>query len=120
MAREVIEFECNDCHGFFPLNLHLGLDGDFMVECPNCHRMHPRRIEKGELVGMSSVEALMYRDGVGKRISRNNKENAKLDVITVPKSTYTKESRFAKMKTASEGDFAKQSRFDRIVKKITG
>jgi hypothetical protein len=114
MAREMIEFECNDCKGFFPLNLNLGLGGDFMIECPNCHRMHPRKLEMGELVGMASVEALVYRDGVGKRMKRNNREKADLDVITAPKSTYSKESRLAKMKTASQGEFAKQSLLSRF------
>jgi predicted Zn finger-like uncharacterized protein len=119
MAREMIEFECNDCQGFFRINLNLGVDGDFVVECPKCKRQHPRSIKKGEVVA-ATVEARIYRDGEGKRIKRNGKENMKLDVISVPMSAYSKESCLAKIKTASDGDFAKQSWFDRVAKKITG
>lgn len=73
--RETIEFECNDCHKYFFVRLNLAIEQDVLIACPNpkCGRKHPRTIKKGELTG-EAIERL-YKDGVGKRASRNNMEN---------------------------------------------
>jgi hypothetical protein len=86
--RELIEFECNDCNGFFRVNLNLEIEGDFLFVCPQCGREHPRTIRKGEMVG--DPWDRFYPQGEGKRIARNNKEKG--ERIMVPKSAYSKES----------------------------
>jgi hypothetical protein len=87
--RELIEFFCNDCLGFFHVNLNLRVEGDFLFVCPKCKREHPRTVRAGEVVG--DVIERIYNDGVGKRISRNNREKC-AERIIVPESAYTKKS----------------------------
>lgn len=94
--RELIEFNCNDCGGYFTVNLNLGINGDFLIECPNCGRKHPRRIKNGEV--KSPLNDRIYMDGVGNRITRSNTENVG-ELIQVPKSAYSKESRLKKIES---------------------
>jgi len=94
--RELIEFNCNDCGGFFTVNLNLGINGDFLLECPNCKRRHPRRIKNGQV--KSPWNDRVYMDGVGNRITRNNIENTG-ELIQVPLSAYSKESRLKKIES---------------------
>jgi hypothetical protein len=101
--RELIEFECNDCRGFFFVNLNLWLEGDFRFVCPQCGREHPRTVKDGQLKG-DPIERL-YADGVGKRAFRNNREGYGERII-VPKSAYSKKSRLKAMEQANGGFLA--------------
>ena len=92
--RELVEFHCNDCDGYFRVNLNLAVEGDFLVVCPKCGREHPRSIKAGKVVG--DVIERIYRDGVGGRMARNSKEGVG-DRIIVPMSAYSKESMLERM-----------------------
>lgn len=94
--RELIEFNCNDCGGFFTVNLNLGINGDFLIECPNCKRKHPRRIKNGQV--KSPLNDRIYMDGVGNRITRSGTENVG-ELIQVPLSAYSKTSRLKKIES---------------------
>lgn len=102
--RELIEFFCNDCDGFFTVNLNLELDGDFLFVCPSCGREHPRTVKSGELAG--DVIERIYNDGVGKRVTRNNREKVGERII-VPKSCYSKKSRLKVIESANRGFLAR-------------
>jgi len=94
--RELIEINCNDCNGFFTVNLNLGLDGDFLIECPNCGRKHPRRVNRGDV--KSPWNDRIYKNGEGKRITRKNTSDEG-ELIQVPLSAYSKESRLKKIES---------------------
>jgi hypothetical protein len=97
-VRELIELFCNDCNGYFHVNLNLSIEGDFRFECPQCGRRHPRTVRAGEVVG--DVIERIYKDGVGKRLSRNHGED-RGELIMVPKSAYTKKSILKDIETAN-------------------
>lgn len=101
--RELIEFFCNDCNGYFTVNLNLEIDGDFLFVCPSCGREHPRTVQKGELSG--DILERIYEDGVGKRIRRNNSSSG--ERIIVPKSCYSKKSRLKVIEHANKGFLAR-------------
>jgi hypothetical protein len=115
MERETIEFGCNDCDGYFYPKIRLGMDGTFRFQCPNCKREHPRRVHKGEIV--APLGERRYLSGEGKRIERTyNEGSGELVILTM--SAYSKVSLFEKSKTASFGDFARESLVGRTVKKL--
>jgi hypothetical protein len=101
--RELIEFHCNDCNGYFTVNLNLEIEGDFLFVCPNCGHEHPRTVKKGEMVG--DVIERMYHNGEGKRAVRNFNPHAK-ERILVPKACYSKESRLKVIEPANRGFLA--------------
>ena len=84
-VRELVEFHCNDCNGYFRVNLNLAIEGDFLLVCPKCGREHPRSVRAGRMVG--NVIERIYRDGVGARMTRNSKEKQG-DRIIVPLSAH--------------------------------
>lgn len=94
MGREIIEFECNDCQGFFIVNLNTEINGDFRFVCPECQREHPRTVEGGKLVGRE-IERL-YKDGIGKGVTRNGAEG-RGERILIMKSAYSREKRLGKL-----------------------
>jgi len=100
--RELIEIHCNDCNGYFMVNLNLEIEGDYVLVCPNCGHEHPRTIKKGEMVG--EVIERMYHTGEGKRITRTYRNSA--ERILVPKSCYSKESRLKEIGQANRGFLA--------------
>lgn len=102
--RELIEMHCNDCNGYFTVNLNMEIEGDYVLVCPNCGHEHPRTIKKGEMVG--DILERMYHTGEGKRVSRNNR-SASAERIIVPKSAYSKQSRFKSIQDADRGFLAK-------------
>lgn len=103
MAWEEIEFGCNDCGKFFITRLHKRLGGkDVLVQCPGCSRKHPRSISAAGDVTGAYIERL-YKDGEGKRLSRNHKENEG-EVILGLKCTLSDKSRFDKVNTAKTRD----------------
>lgn len=99
---EEIEFGCNDCSKFFIARLHRKFHDDCLIECPNCGRRHPRKVSSssGELTG-DPIERL-YRDGEGKRLKRNFKEDSG-EVVLGLKCTVSDESRFDKKNFAKDG-----------------
>jgi len=115
--RELIEIHCNDCDGFFTVNLNLEIEGDFLFVCPECSRAHPRSVKKGELVDLAAVDMAestarsmwkkrVYSNGEGERATRNYKEGVG-ERIKVPKSCYSKESRLKAIAQANKGFFAR-------------
>jgi predicted metal-binding protein len=101
--RELIEFECNDCNGFFTVNLNLSINGNFLFVCPQCGRQHPRSVEKGQMNG--KIIERIYNSGEGKRIRRNSMEGVG-DRIIVPKSAYRKVSKLKEIEEARGGFLA--------------
>lgn len=99
MARQFTEFYCNDCDGWILLNLNTNLSGDFMVQCPNCGRKHPRTFEnKGGNIEFRQDTTEYKIRGDRKLVAiRNFKEgDGKLEVIIPMKSAYSKKSRIDK------------------------
>jgi len=103
--RELIEFYCNDCDGYFRVNLNLEIDGDFLFVCPQCGREHPRTVTKGDLAMRTDVDARIYEGGEGARIRRGGREGA--EKIMVPKSCYSKKSQLKAIEHANQGFFAR-------------
>lgn len=101
--RELIEFYCNDCDGWFRVNLNLEIDGDFLFVCPECAREHPRTVAKGELTMKTKIDSRILSGGEGGRVRRggNGKER-----ILVPKSSYSKKSQLKAIEHANKGFFA--------------
>jgi hypothetical protein len=103
-ANEVFEFFCNDCDGWILLTLNPNLRGLFVVECPQCHRKHPREFKDGNMVMPkewlgTEVKAMAAETRVA--IKRDGSVDGDgRDVIKPLPSCYSKESRLEKLRTS--------------------
>jgi hypothetical protein len=59
--KEVNEFYCHACNGYFRVELEMGLNGNHVVECPNCGHEHCRVIEGGRI----TADRWDQRNGLG-------------------------------------------------------
>ena len=94
--RETFEFYCNDCFGWFLVNLNIHKRGDVAVICPNCDREHPRTIVDGEVLASNNWG---FKDGDDNRYKSNHLMINRTDInrnaerIIPMKSAYSKEPR---------------------------
>lgn len=94
IRRELIEFGCEGCGGYFTINLGTSVKGTFLVVCPGCGREHPRVVSDG--ASGPSVGDRVYHRGVGRRLART--ERAK-DKLMVPGAAFSTTSRLAEIET---------------------
>ena len=101
MARQVVEFSCNECKGFFYVNINMELAGDFVFICPKCGHEHPRTVKNEQIVGDALIE--LSKHGENQQVKRNGQKTDKnIDRIKVPLSAYSTESRVQGLKTVNE------------------
>ena len=97
--KEVYEFYCNDCDGWILLTLNPNLRGEFVVECPECHRQHPRWFRDGEIKPPygyeNEIKALKGSKSIA--IVRNGMEGRERDIIKPLRSAYNKTPRLEKL-----------------------
>ena len=48
-TKEVTELYCHECDGYIKIELDYSLNGNHVVECPNCGHEHCRVIENGKV-----------------------------------------------------------------------
>jgi len=49
--KEITEFYCHECDGYVKVELDYALNGNHVVECPNCGHEHCRVIQDGKITG---------------------------------------------------------------------
>lgn len=98
MARETFEFYCNDCIGWFLVNLNIAKRGDILVVCPNCAHEHPRSIADGKILADDDVWG--YKDHDQNRyktkkrvVTRACQDQKTAERIVPMKSSYSKKPR---------------------------
>lgn len=47
MGRRVVEFNCYECSHYLYPRMNMELDGNYVVNCPNCGHKHYRTIKDG-------------------------------------------------------------------------
>ena len=104
MARTLIEFACNDCIGWFIVNINLGLDGYYAFVCPNCKRAHPREIVKGEVI--QKTEEIRTRGNIKINIRRDGASESNRERILAPISSYSKKPRLELLEKVKSGFMA--------------
>lgn len=93
--RETVEFHCNDCVGYFLVNLNVNWTGMFLFVCPECGREHPRTITKGVMDSTSTEVRAMKDKKVPVSVQRDfqPEKDARRERIVVMKSAYSKTPR---------------------------
>lgn len=87
--RELIEFQCEKCSGFFLLNLRLQMEGCYAFACPSCDKEHARSVAKS--LGKVRARDRLCLKGIGHRMTQTKKKPE--DRVVVPKSAFSKVSR---------------------------
>jgi hypothetical protein len=59
--RQLFEFYCNDCDGWFLVNLNTSIRGSYLIVCPSCGHEHPRTIQNNEMV-LNQSDMAYYTD----------------------------------------------------------
>ena len=96
MSRETFEFYCNDCDGWFLVNMNVYKRGDVMVVCPNCNHEHPRSIADGAVLASSDwgfKDSDYNRYKTNKRIVSRSYISKASERIVPMKSAYSKKPR---------------------------
>lgn len=93
--RETFEFYCNDCFGWFLVNLNIHKRGDVVVVCPNCCREHPRTIRDGKVL---ASDVWGFKDDDDNRYKSNKimiyrTSNISVERIVPMKSAYSQKPR---------------------------
>lgn len=116
--RKLFEFFCNDCNGWILINLNEGLRGNFLVECPECGRKHPRTLtDSGKVVVTTTEYKVNGKTQV--KITRENYNNSG-EVIVPMKSAYSKKPRLDEVESKftselwNNGAFGDQLSFEVI------
>jgi hypothetical protein len=93
--RETVEFHCNDCSGYFLVNLNVGWTGMFLFVCPECGREHPRTITKGVMDSTQYGVRAMKDKKVPVSVTRDTyaEKDERRERIVVMKSAYSKTPR---------------------------
>jgi len=47
MAKQLVEFNCTECHKYFDFKLNMELNGNYRIHCPNCDHIHYRVVKDG-------------------------------------------------------------------------
>jgi len=95
--RTLIEFECNDCNGWFIVNFNFEWEGQFLFVCPQCGREHPRNIIKGVISEPRFEIRTIRGKAVPFNIDRYGSAERQGERIVVMKSAYSKTPRLEKV-----------------------
>lgn len=98
--KQFYEFYCNDCDGWIMLSLGPDMMGkEYKVECPSCHRQHPRVFkENGDVIQPTYDYKTV--NGVKTVLAIHRGPDEKLEDILIPMpSAYSKKSRLEKLQS---------------------